>query len=79
MRRKMKNCRDVHSRRPRYYVAAVADLHQSAAGAHAVDDNLARVISFYGQLLPVKFPPEAVTFVLQKLGWNSRLPSNVVG
>ena len=47
---------DVHSRRPRYYVAAMANLHQSPAGAHAADDNLARVISFTSQLLPVKFP-----------------------
>ena len=41
---------DVHSRRPRYYVAAMAHLHQSPAGDPAADDNLARVISFTSQL-----------------------------
>ena len=70
---------DVHSRRPRYYVAAMANLYQSSAGDPAASDDLARIISFSLQLLPVKFPPEAAPTVLQKLVLYSRLPSNVVG
>jgi hypothetical protein len=69
---------DVHSRRPRYYVAAMANLHQCPAGAHAADDNLARVISFTSQLLPVKFYLQEL-HLRWKLVWNSRLPNNVVG
>ena len=47
---------DVHSRRPRCNVAAVANLHHCAAGDSAAHHNLARVISFYLQLLTVEFP-----------------------
>jgi hypothetical protein len=70
---------DVHSRRPRYYVAAMANLHQSPAGNPDAAHDLARVISFYCQLLPVKFPRQASGVTCWKLVLNSRLPSNVVG